>query len=54
MRPSELLALKVKDLVPSLVPLLTDEPVVITACETKVFSKTGVRDGFVQMDKRFF
>ena len=45
MRPSELLALRKKDLVPPLMPLLPCWSVVIAAFETGVSSKTGVRDG---------
>ena len=50
MRPSELLALRKKDLVPRLVPLLPCWSVVIAASTTGVFAKTGVRDGSVLMD----
>ena len=50
-RPSEL---KKKDLVPSLVPLLPCWSVVIAAYETGVFTKTGVLDGSIVMDQRWF
>ena len=54
MRPSELLELRKKDLVPSLVPLLPCWSVVIAAYETGVFTKTGVLDGSIVMDQRWF
>ena len=47
MRPSELLALKKKDLVPPLVPLLPCWLVVIAASETGVSTSTRVLDGSV-------
>ena len=53
MRPSELLALRKKDLVPLLVPLLPCWSIVTAASETAVLFKTGVRDGSVLMDQRW-
>ena len=47
MRPSELPALRKKNVVPPLVLLLTCWSVVIAASETGVFTKTGIRDGSV-------
>ena len=48
MRPSELLALKKKDLVPPLVLLLLWWSVVITTSETCVPTKAELRDGSVR------
>ena len=53
MRPSELLALRKKDLVPPLVPLLPCWSNVIAASETGVSTKTGIRDGSVLKDQRW-
>ena len=52
-RPSELLALRKKDLVPLLVPLLPYWSVVIAPPETGVSTETGVRDGSVSVDQRW-
>ena len=49
--PSGLLALRKKDFVPPLVPLLPCRSVVIAASETGVSTKTGVHDGPVLMDQ---
>ena len=51
--PPELLALRKKDLVPPLVPLLSCWSVLIAAGETGVSATTGVRDGSVLMDQRW-
>ena len=53
MRPSELLTLRKKDLVPPLVPLPPCWLVVIAASEIGVSTKTGVRDESVLMDQRW-
>ena len=53
MRPSELLALKKKDLVPPLMPLLPCWSVVIAALVFGVHTNTGVRDGLVLVDQRW-
>ena len=53
MRPAGLLALRKKDLVPPLVPLLPCRSIVIAASETGVPTKTGIGDGWVLMDQRW-
>ena len=53
MRLSELLALRQKDLVPPLVPLLPCWSIVITASEIGVSAKTKVLDGSVLMVQRW-
>ena len=52
-RPSEPLALRKKNLIAPLVPLLPRWSVGIAASETGVFTKTGVRDGSVLIDQRW-
>ena len=54
MRPSELLALRKKDIVPPLGPLLTCWSVVIATSEVGVSIKAEFRDGSVLMDQRWF
>ena len=54
MRSSELLALRKKDIVPPLAPLLPWWSIVIAASEAGASTKTGIRDGLVQMDQRYF
>ena len=51
MRPSELLALRKKNLVPPLVPLFPCWWVVIAASETGASTKIGIRDGSVLVDQ---
>ena len=51
--PSEILALRTKELVPPLVPLLPCWSVAIAASETVVSTKTGVRDVSVLTDQRW-
>ena len=53
MRPSELLTLRKKALVPPLVPLLPCCSIVIAGHEMGGFARTGVRDGSVLKDQRW-
>ena len=46
-------ALKKKDFVPPLVPLVPCWSIVIAASEAGVSTKTGIRDGSVSMDQRW-
>ena len=55
MHPSDILALRMKDIVPPFVPLLPCWSIVIAATEARgVATKTSVSDGSVFMDQRCF